>query len=89
MEWKGFPMPRTQNTQVHAHRTAKVVELVCSSTESFEDAIECGLKDASATTRGITGAHVQNLSVRCNDGKIVEYKVDLKIAFGVERTPSA
>jgi flavin-binding protein dodecin len=76
-------------TRVHAHRTAKVVELVCSSTESFQDAIECGLEDASATTRGITGAHVQNMSVKCRNGKVVEYKVDLKVAFGVERTPSA
>lgn len=74
---------------VHAHRTAKVVELVCSSTRSFEDAIEKGLKDASGSTRGITGAHVENQSVKVLDGKIVEYRVDLKVAFGIERTPHA
>lgn len=71
---------------VHAHRTAKVVEIVSSSHRSFEEAVRNGLADASSTTRGITGAHVQNFSVRCDNGKIVEYKVDLKIAFGIERT---
>lgn len=85
-------MPQTQmdeTTSVHAHRTAKVVELVCSSTRSFEDAIQKGLQDANASTRGITGAHVLNQSVKVKDGKIVEYKVDLKVAFGIERTPQA
>jgi dodecin len=72
--------------QKHEHRTAKVVELVCSSTKSFDDAVRNGLKDAAATTRGITGAHVVNMSVRCDNGKVVQYKVDLKIAFGIERT---
>lgn len=71
---------------IHAHRTAKVVEIVTSSPRSFEEAIRNGLADASSTMRGITGAHAQNFSVRCENGKIVEYKVDLKIAFGIERT---
>ena len=72
----------------HDHRTAKIVELVCSSTKSFEDAIRKGLKDASATTRGITGCHVENMSVRCENGEICDYRVNLKIAFGIERTPA-
>ena len=72
--------------QAHEHRTAKVVELVATSTEGFEDAVRAGLADARATTRGITGAHVEGFSVRCDDGHIVEYKFDLKVAFGIERT---
>ena len=70
----------------HEHRTAKVVELVGSSTVSFDEAIRNALDDASATTRGITGVHVINQSIKCNDGHIVEYKVDLKVSFGIERT---
>ncbi len=70
----------------HEHRTAKVVELVSTSTKSFEDAIRNCVKDASASTRGITGAHVLNMSVKCNNGKITEYKVNLNVAFGIERT---
>ncbi|MEA3190871.1 MAG: dodecin [Thermoplasmata archaeon] len=72
--------------QVHAHRTAKIVELVCSSTDSFERAIQNCLEDARETTRGITGASVEGMSVKCRDGEILEYKVNLKVSFGVERT---
>jgi dodecin len=75
----------TERAAPHENRTAKVVELVGSSTRSFEDAIEQTLRDAAETTRGITGAHVENMSLKCNDGRIVEYKVNLKVAFGVER----
>lgn len=70
----------------HEHRTAKVVELIGTSSKSFEDAVRSALKDASETTRGITGAHVDAFSVRCQDGKITEYKASLKVAFGIERT---
>lgn len=81
--------PRTKgNGGTHDHRTAKVVELIGVSTKSFEDAIECAVQDASATTRGITGADVVNMTVKCENGRIVEYKVNLKVAFGVERTAS-
>ena len=70
----------------HEHRTAKVIELVGSSAVSFDEAIRNAIEDASASTRGITGVHVQNMSVKCNDGHILEYKVDLKVSFGIERT---
>lgn len=71
---------------VHQHRTAKIVELIGTSRNSFENAIENCIRDASESTRGITGAHVENFSVRCENGKITEYKVNLKVAFGIERT---
>ena len=70
----------------HEHRTAKVVELIGTSTKSFEDAVRNALKDAAATTRGISGAQVDGYSVKCNEGKITEYKASLKVVFGIERT---
>ncbi|HLF16459.1 MAG TPA: dodecin family protein [Candidatus Thermoplasmatota archaeon] len=83
---KTHPKGRADGQWMHAHRTAKIVELVSSSTRSFEDAIKNAVKDAAMTTRGLSGAHVQNMSVRIQDGKIVEYKVNLNVAFGIERT---
>ena len=89
----GAPMPQNLQSEekpaVHAHRTAKVVELVASSTKSFDDAIRHGIDDAAATTRGITGCQVGNMSIRCDNGKVTEYRVDLRVAFGIERTPRA
>lgn len=75
-----------EKRQAHKHRTAKVVELMGSSSRSFEHAVETAIADAKATTRGITGAQVDNMSVTCENGEIKEYKVNLKIAFGIERT---
>jgi flavin-binding protein dodecin len=70
----------------HEHRTAKVVELIGTSSKSFEDAVRNALKDAAATTRGISGAQVETYSVKCSEGKITEYKASLKVVFGIERT---
>lgn len=86
-------MPSTQtirqsDSAMHDHRTAKVVELVSSSSRSFEEAVQNALEDARQTTRGITGAHVEAMSVQCEDGRITSYKVNLKLVFGVERRDS-
>lgn len=70
----------------HQHRTAKIVELMGSSSESFEDAVRTVIRDAGSSLRGITGCHVENFSVKCQDGEITEYKVNVKVAFGIERT---
>ena len=74
------------NNVRHEHRTAKVIELIGTSTKSFEDAVRAALKDAAATTRGITGAQVESYSVKCDEGKIKEYKASIKVVFGIERT---
>lgn len=70
----------------HEHRTAKVVELIGTSPRSFDDAVRTALKDAAATTRGISGAQVNGWSVKCDNGKITEFKASLSVVFGIERT---
>ncbi|HEX2021180.1 MAG TPA: dodecin family protein, partial [Candidatus Thermoplasmatota archaeon] len=67
------------------HRTAKVIELIGNSKESFEDAVQAALSDASQTIRHISGAEVVRMSVKCEEGRVLEYRVDLKVAFGIER----
>jgi flavin-binding protein dodecin len=60
---------------------AKVIEINAASTESFEDAINAGITKASETVRNIRGAWVKEQQVTIDDGKISEYRVDLKISF--------
>lgn len=67
------------------HRTAKVIELIGNSKNSFEDAVQAALEDASKSLRHISGADVLKFSVKCEEGRILEYRVDLKVAFGIER----
>ena len=60
---------------------ARITELSASSRKSFEDAIESGIKRANETLDNIEGAWVQDMKVKCEDGKISEYRVNLKVTF--------
>lgn len=66
------------------HRTAKVVELIGNSKTGFEDAVQSALEDASRTIRHIAGADIMKFSVKCEEGRIIEYRADLRVAFGIE-----
>jgi flavin-binding protein dodecin len=60
---------------------AKVTEIIASSKKSFEDAIERGIARASKTLKGVQGAWVENLKVTVSNGKVVEYRVNMKVTF--------
>ena len=60
---------------------AKVTEIISSSDRSFEDAIKQGIARASKTLKGIKGAWVDNQKVVVEKGKIVEYRVNLRVTF--------
>lgn len=63
---------------------AKVIEISAASGESFEGAIESGLAKAGQSVRDIRGAWVKEQQVTVKDGKIDEYRVDLKVTFVLE-----
>lgn len=60
---------------------AKVTEIIASSNQSFDDAIENGIERASETLKNISGAWVESQKVVVKDGKIAEYRVALKVTF--------
>lgn len=60
---------------------AKVSEISCTSTKSFEDAIQLGLARAGKTLRNIRGAWIKEQHVRVTDGKIAEYQVNMMVTF--------
>lgn len=60
---------------------ARITELSSSSDESFEDAVKKGIKRANETLDNIEGAWVQDMKVTCKDGKIDQYRVNLKVTF--------
>ncbi len=62
---------------------AKVIELVGESAVSWDDAVEKAVREASKTIDGITGVELVNCTAGLDNGKIKEYKVNLKVAFGV------
>lgn len=60
---------------------AKVSEISATSTKSFEDAIQQGLGRASKTIRNIRGAWIKEQHVRCENGRITEYQVNMMVTF--------
>jgi flavin-binding protein dodecin len=59
----------------------KVIEISASSPKSFEDAIRRGIARATETVKDIRGAWIKEQQVRVEDGKIVEFRVDMKVTF--------
>ena len=62
----------------------KVTEISSSSTTSFQDAIENGIARASKTLRNINGAWVNEEKVVVQDGKITEWRVNMKVSFELD-----
>lgn len=63
----------------------KVTELVGQSKDSWQDAAANAVAEASRTVRNISGVEVYNLTADVQDGQIVEYKANVKVAFRVDR----
>jgi flavin-binding protein dodecin len=65
---------------------AKVIELVGSSDKGWTEAVQAALDEAKKTIKDIRGLEVNDItaSVDPNTNTIKEYKVGVKIAFGVE-----
>jgi len=60
---------------------AKVIEITAESSESFEDAIQHGIEKAAETVHEIRSAWVDSQQVKVMDGKVVAFRVDLKVTF--------
>ncbi len=61
----------------------KVIEILASSTKSWEDAANNAVAEATKTVRNIRSVYVQDQSAVVKDGKISEYRCNCKITFSV------
>ena len=67
---------------------AKIIEIVGSSTQGWEDAVQVALTEAGKTIQGITGLEVIDMTgkVDPSTGKIEAYRATVKNAFGVKHS---
>ena len=65
---------------------AKVTEISSSSSKRFEDAINQGIMRASQTIENIKGVWVKEQSCVVDNGKVKEYRVDMKVTFVLKDT---
>ena len=62
----------------------KIIELVGTSTESWEKAAEVAIKKASESLRDLRVAEVSELDMHIKDGKIETYRTKVKVSFKYE-----
>ena len=62
----------------------KVVELVGTSTESWEKAATAAVERAAQTLRDLRIAEVVQLDMQLEEGKVVHYRAKVKVSFKFE-----
>lgn len=62
----------------------KVIEVLSSSATSWEDATSKAVEKASKSVKHIRSVYVQDQSATVKDGKVTEYRVNLKLTFEIE-----
>ena len=60
---------------------ARITEISSISKKSFDDAITQGVARANKTLKNVKGAWIKNQEVVVEKGKVVGYKVILKVTF--------
>lgn len=67
-----------------AENVYKVIELVGTSTESWEKAAAAAVARASQTLRELRVAEVVELDMALKDGKVEAYRAKVKVSFKYE-----
>jgi dodecin len=62
----------------------KVIELLASSTKSWEDAAQQAVNEASQTLKHIRSIYIKDQSAVINKNKIVEYRITAQLSFEIE-----
>ena len=63
----------------------KVIELVGTSTESWEKAAAMAIEQAARTLRDLRIAEVVEMDVQIDEGKIRAYRTKVKVSFKYEK----
>lgn len=62
----------------------KIIELVGTSTDSWEKAAKAAVERASHTLRDLRVAEVAQLDMTVEDGKVTLYRAKVKVSFKYE-----
>ena len=64
-----------------AESVYKVIELVGTSTESWEKAAKAAVERASESLRDLRVAEIRELDIQLKDGKVELYRAKVKVSF--------
>lgn len=65
----------------------KIIKVLGTSTESWEDAAAEALAQANESVENISGIEVEDWTANVEDGRITEYKTTVEVAFPVHHQP--
>ena len=68
-----------------AMTVVKIIELIGSSPKDWEDAVKVALAEAAKTVDNIKSIYVKSCKATVENGKIIEYRALVKVAFVVQR----
>lgn len=63
---------------------AKCVEVIASSEESFDDAVDQTLAEASKSVDNIKSIYIKNMEAKVENNEVTEYGINAKVTFEVE-----
>ena len=67
-----------------AESVYKIVDLVGTSTESWEKAASAAVARASQTLRDLRIAEVEKLDMQIDEGRVVSYRARVRLSFKYE-----
>jgi flavin-binding protein dodecin len=67
-----------------AESVYKIIELVGTSTESWEKAAAAAISRASQSLRDLRVAEISELDMQLNDGQVESYRAKVKVSFKYE-----
>lgn len=67
-----------------AESVYKIIDLVGTSTDSWEAAAKAAVERASGTLRDLRIAEVEKLDMTVEDGKVTLYRAKIKLSFKYE-----
>jgi dodecin len=77
-------MKPVQRERVMPESVDKIIELVGTSTESWEKAARTAVERASQSLRDLRVAEIVELDMQITDGKVDAYRAKVKVSFKFE-----
>jgi flavin-binding protein dodecin len=62
----------------------KVIEVLAESPNSWEEAAQTAVKQASESVRGIASIYVKEFEAKVGNDQITSYRINAKITFAIE-----
>ena len=70
-----------KSAKASAEAVYKIVEVIGSSTKSWEDAARSAVEAAAKTLRDLRIAEITKLDMKIDDGKVVAYRARVSLSF--------